>query len=247
MRHLVLSMLVLMSFKAMATEIIPYDQNRCVTIPGEKLFSWGSVEMSDGYSKTTVDVDGMMNFMTSFYSQIEESFVAARDPLYVYKIDPLCLAMYMEKGGVNAGAYGGDVIVFGMNLLMTLQKDWKIDGESGVKTILAHEYAHAIQAHHKVKFNIPLPLLATKMKEQQADCMAGVILTLHDPKAGSLPQSVALMEVLGSHHSVSSHGSSEERKRAFLRGLQEGVQLLMKKKNRLNTTSKDILRACAPV
>jgi predicted metalloprotease len=85
------------------------------------------------------------------------------------------------------------------------------------------------------------------MKEQQADCMAGLILTLHDPKAGSLPQSVPLMQVLGSHHSVSSHGSSDERKQAFIRGLQEGVKFLMKKKNRLNTTSKDILNACSPV
>jgi hypothetical protein len=229
------------------TKVIPYDPINCMKEIEQvfKLYTKGTLVVNKGSSVVTYDIDAMMTFMKNFISEIEGSFAEAGDVMTLRNLNPVCIAVFDDSENMNAKAIGNDNIIFGLDLIHDLQASWNIDGETGIKAILAHEYAHLIQNRKELPFNLPLPNLATKVKELQADCLAGALLTFHSPKGNNLTEPDKLMGFLGDHNCVGDHGTYEERKKAIYTGMQESLKFMLNNKTKNTLTSNDFVEACS--
>ncbi|MGE3610755.1 MAG: hypothetical protein AB7I27_14280 [Bacteriovoracaceae bacterium] len=228
------------------SQVIPYNQNQCNPQVAQvyQVFTTGKLQMSDGYSVVTFDVDEGIKFVQEYLTEIESDFNRAGDITLLSRLDPLCVALYNDNKGANALAIGEDHVLFGLNLIHDLQAEWKIDGILGIKAILSHEYGHILQNRHHLNFNFPLQLYATKRKELQADCIAGVLLNYHIANYKVIVEADKLMQMIGDHHGLGDHGMYPERREALLNGMREAIKLMMKGKTRANLKSKDIIDAC---
>ena len=226
--------------------LLPYNPQSCNALIALNydIYTQGAVSFTRGTDEMTIDAGGMTRFMGDFLSQIDNGFKNAKDITTLSQKNPLCYGMYHDEKGANAIAIGKDNIYFGFNMLVDMQTEWNIEAESGIKAILAHEYAHIIQHRLELPFNLPLPLLNTKRKELQADCIAGVLITYHHPSGRAVIESDRLMHTIGSHHAVSSHGLKAERRTALLHGMKGALRLMMNGKNKTNTHLWDVVNSC---
>lgn len=238
----ILALTTLFSISSFA-RVVTYNHTDCSPVIEQKwqIYTRGQVKVSD----YTYDVDGMMNFMHKYLTQIENSLERSGDVMMKGHLAPLCIGMYLEENGPNAMAVLEDYIFFDFQLLSALQKDWGLDAEASIKAVLSHEYAHIIQNRMQLPFNFPLKIFAKKRKELQADCLAGILLTFHYGKGNILTESDKLMKVLGDHHKMQTHGMYEDRKAAIMTGMVESIKLMQQGKNRFNLTSREMIQACS--
>lgn len=233
---------LLLAFNAYGA--IPYNPQVCpaeigkefdVAVSGKRVYEFNGDQL-------TADIDGMMNFVGEFLNQIEQSFIRASDPAFMNLMNPLCFGTYLEPKGVNAFAYLGNTIMFGHRLILEIQR-WGVDPFMGIRTVLAHEFAHIIQARLEVPFRFPLRNYAQKQKELQADCLAGVLMTLHAPAIQNVVHGDILFSHLADHHGVGDHGVFLERKGAWEYGMTTGARLKILSRKR-DFTSTELLKAC---
>jgi predicted metalloprotease len=95
-------------------------------------------------------------------------------------------------------------------------------GDFSVALVIAHEYAHSLQAH------LGLDASETRKTELQADCLAGVWGNSAYYKgileAGDVEEGVAALELIGDYDysSPDHHGTPAERVDAFMTGYNSG-------------------------
>ncbi len=229
--------------------VIPYNTTECVPQIAAKwkLFVNGNIKIPETETGSMVefDITGMVNMMKDYLNQVEAPLIAMDDLLFKFHTAPLCVAMYADEKGPNASAISDLAVLFGFNLLHDLQDKWNIDGETGIKIILSHEYAHVMQERKNIPFNFPLKLVAQKRKELQADCVAGILLTFHYPKGKVIVESDEIMRFLADHHAIGDHGTYTERREAILTGMQEAIKFKLAGKNISNITSNNMFSACS--
>lgn len=174
-------------------------------------------------------------------------FDIAKDQAIQDSRNVICFGLYNDASGPNAAAYGTYGIFFGVNLLNDLPEISQAKQDDTLKFILAHEFGHFLQNIYRLKFNYALPMLSTKLKELNADCIAGYLLTLHKEV---LPQSSQKLNefvgALGDPHAVGDHGMAKERTQAVAHGQKlanDHTRLFKLKVHQI--TSGRIINACS--
>ncbi len=174
-------------------------------------------------------------------------FDIAQDPIVRDSKNTICFGFYNDVYGPNAVAYGKYGIFFGVNLLSDLPAISQAKQDDTLKFILAHEFGHFVQNIYGLKFNYVLPMLSTKLKELNADCIAGYLLTLHrEVLPDSEKKLTEFVAALGDPHAVGDHGMATERTLAVARGQKlanEHTQLFQLRVHQIKT--QRIINACS--
>lgn len=169
----------------------------------------------------------------------------ARDPVISTNKKPLCFGFYDDIKGANAIAYKDEAVVFGKRLLNQLPAMSLADYSDAVKFILAHEFAHNLQYRHNLKFNYILPMLSVKIKELQADCIAGYMLRAHNEVIFDTQVKLkTLIAAIGDPHAVGDHGMAADRELAFQRGISAASHDMLLGKKVFQVKSLDIINHC---
>lgn len=166
---------------------------------------------------TDIFISSKLKRMTSFLE-------SQRDPLF-FSDNSLCYSAFQEERGVNA--YSGYInnhhfIIFGNNLMKKLVNDKHFQVEFDY--ILSHEFAHYLQNQLGLVFPHPLPLYASKLKELQADCIAGYLMIMTKMiEVQNKAQLSELFELIGDRHAIGGHGEKSIRESAFQFGVNKAL------------------------
>lgn len=201
--------------------------------------------VSDGNNVFLLDLPSIQRTLTNSLEKWMIELDIAQDPVIETNQKALCFGFYDDKDGANALAYSDVGIVFGKRLLMELPVMSKATFTDATKFILAHEFAHNLQFRHGLKFNYILPMLSTKIKELQADCIAGYFLRAHNEvKLETQLQLKTLIEAIGDPHSVGDHGMAADRQAAFQAGISKASHDILLGKKAFQVKSIDIINHC---
>lgn len=193
----------------------------------------------------TLDLNALKALLTYSLEKWMIELDISQDPVISTGGKPLCFGFYDDVKGANAVAYGDAAILFGKRLLEALPSMSAADYSDAVKMILAHEFAHSLQYRHNLKFDYILPLLSTKIKELQADCIAGYILRAHNEVDFVVQTKLkTLITAIGDSHSVGDHGMAEDRILAFQRGIAFASHDILLSKKVFQIQSKGIINHC---
>jgi len=216
-----------------------------LTIPAAALMFSGAFLMSSGVARaadtiriTYADVDEMtykVNMATRFFESTWRqvfrragyNYPAPRLVGYYKSVTSAC----GELGEDNAHYCTGDNTIYYDKAFLTGQmviaaKALGTDGDYAPIVILAHEMGHGVATMFKINSAL------TVLKENLADCLAGVV-TREGQKAGNLERGdleeglfALTMGGDGAETSIWSqhaHGSGELRRKMFLTGYNEGI------------------------
>ncbi len=216
---------ILISSQALADiHLLKNDDYYCKKmLTGYTTYTEGYVNLED----FTVDAGLTIAEMQSELDKYVDHFNKSIDN-HLETESVLCLGLYDDSKGPNAIAIGRSHIFFGVRLIKNLTLSNPSTAKDSISTILAHEFAHTLQNIRKENYNYVLPLLSTKIKELQADCITGALA--NDFSQVTLKQfydSLELFNKIGAQHYIGSHGMSAQRQAAFALGFTQSNQSLV--------------------
>lgn len=236
--------IVLMSASAFAKiSVLAAEGAYCNLILPEGLSVIAAPAVNVG--SVTLDLAALKEPLTYSLEKWMIEFDIAKDPVISTDQKPLCFGFYNDVKGANALAYKDEAIVFGARLLEELPTMSRADYNDAAKFILAHEFAHNLQFRHGLKFDYVLPMLSTKIKELQADCIAGYMLRAHNEVVFDTQVKLkTLIAAIGDPHSVGDHGMAGDRELAFQRGMSFAAHDMLLGKKVFQVKSADIINHC---
>ncbi|MCB0422209.1 MAG: hypothetical protein KDD61_14520 [Bdellovibrionales bacterium] len=230
-------------------DIAPMNTPQCLfQIPkGYQGFSNEVVQLQINSKTFRLDVGSNVETLVSRLREWTVTFDIAQDSVFNSSSSTLCLGAYNDEDGANAKAFRpGNYILFGLRLMTEISSNWKVDYSLGMDTILAHEFAHILQFRHGFSYPYTLPMLSVKIQELQADCIAGLILSLNHPlDLDQRNEALRLLSILGDQHAVGDHGLAEQRKLAFYLGEFYGRTLLKRNPLKRHLTSTQMFGVCS--
>ena len=126
--------------------------------------------------------------------------------------------------------------------MVSILLDYQLDFKLGLDAVLAHEFAHNIQYRKGLQSSHPLPMVASKFMELQADCIAGLILeTHHDLTVDDILEASRLMTIIADSGFVGDHGTAVNRITAFNMGVESALTSPLGARQNVD----DLVRACS--